>query len=254
MYLSLIIAAAALQRHSLTPHVVRLRGGQADGAPPSAGKALSREEVTTKLNSIPTFVIAGGDDKFIALDGRVVFFVDAAEAKEALALTSAGNPDMEGLHMVVLPLGTAFTACGGWIGEDPSDPGQGAVFCLRGPLQAVESSGDEVRRKMAAMGMDPGDEDSWLLPIFFSDDFQKPGMMPLFFCERDLDAGYERSGNPPGAGSLLDIDCMDLRALVASMMQSDAMPWAVFQLVASAESYELAKELKERDSEAADEE
>ena len=39
-------------------------------------------------------------------------------------------------------------------------------------------------------------------------------MMPLFFCQKDLEGGYVRAGNPPDGTSLLAVDCMDLQGLV----------------------------------------
>ena len=239
-----IMAASVSPKHegpSSRSSIHTLRGGSMDG------KALSRDEVTNKLNAVPTFVIAGDDDKFVALDGKICFFVDGAEAKEALELTASGNPDVPGLHLIPVPLGTAFTVCGGWLGEEPSTAAGDAIFVLQGPSDAIETKGEEVKQKAKAMGTDLGDiQDAWVLPVFFSDDFQMPSMMPLFFCQKDLEGGYVRAGNPPDGTSLLAVDCMDLRGLVTSMLHSDAMPWAMFQLVSSPASYDLARELREQ--------
>jgi len=209
--------------------MLRLRGGQ-------EGRALPRKEITAKLNQVPTFFIV--DDKGNAVplpseDGEpeIVFFIDVAEANTALALLSAGNPEAE-LRLAVLALGA---------GEESPTLSASRVV-LRGPSEAVEGRGEEVRRQLRQMGL-ADLADGWVLPVVCSDDFQTSQMMPLFFSEAELKAGWTRSGKPEAEAELLLTTAMDLRALVVNMANTDAMPWSRFQLVTSVEAYQLAQKL-----------
>jgi len=218
--------------------MLRLRGGQ-------EGRALPRKEITAKLNQVPTFFIV--DDKGNAVplpseDGEpeIVFFIDVAEANTALALLSAGNPEAE-LRLAVLALGAAFEEARGWPGEESPTLSASRVV-LRGPSEAVEGRGEEVRRQLRQMGL-ADLADGWVLPVVCSDDFQTSQMMPLFFSEAELKAGWTRSGKPEAEAELLLTTAMDLRALVVNMANTDAMPWSRFQLVTSVEAYQLAQKL-----------
>ena len=73
------------------PLLLRLRGGAdiPDGTGTSTGLRLSREEITAKLNRVPTFCIMQGDGSVISLpdpagaegDECCTWFLDAAEAQ-----------------------------------------------------------------------------------------------------------------------------------------------------------------------------
>jgi len=242
--LAMLPPACALSRGIKGSALWRLRGGDAidDGGADGGGR-LSHEDIEAKLNRVPTFCLVNADDQFVRMPGKdsieeVIFFIDAAEAIEALELNRAGNPEAE-LRLATLPLGAAFTACGGW----PDEPPRGAHYVLRGARAAVTAKGDEARAQLKAMGLNAMAESEWVLPLFMCDEFQTPQMMPLFFSEADFEAGWARAGHPPDEALFLVHTVMDLRALVVNMAHSDAMPWARFMLVASEASYELAQQI-----------
>ena len=95
------------------------------------------------------------------------------------------------------------------------------------------------------MGLAAAADAPWALPVYCCDDFQSPGLFPLFFSEADLEEGWARSGKPADEAMFLVHTVMDLRAYVANMLSNGAMPWETFQLVTSGKAYALAKELGE---------
>ena len=164
--------------------------------------------------------------------------------QEVLELTKAANTQLPGLRLAVMPLGSAFTLCDGWPGESPTTPPDSVSrFVLRGPLDAAQSKGDEVRGQLRGMGLESSASSAWVLPMFCTDDFQTEAMMPFFFSEAELVAGWVRMGRPEEEAMFFLHTVMDLRALVANMANSDEMPWSKFQLVTSAAAYELAQKL-----------
>lgn len=208
-----------------------------------------------KLNRLPTFAIVDAAGNFVGAEddqAEIVFFIDAAEASEALDVTRAAHEDEEGTngwHLAAVPLGSAFQICGGWCDEQPPPPSR---FVLRGPRAAVEAKGDEGRAQLAAMGLKEVAASSWVVPLYMSDDFQvgSPGsaaaeMFPVFFSESGLHAGWVRAGRPPEEAALLVHTVMELRVLALNMVNSGQMPWARFQLVSSEEAYKLAQTLQE---------
>ena len=213
-------------------HYATLRGG---GDGDDDGGKLSKEEVMTKLNSVPTFVIVDEESRLLNLqveDGedKVVFFIEAADAQETLALTSAGNPDLK-LRLAAIPLGTAFTAC-------ETSPGQ---YKLQGARTAIQSGGEEAERKLRQQGVEPG---SWVLPVFCSDDFQTPTVMPLFFSIETLEKAWVQSGRKEDEAMFLLKSIWDLRSMVLNMMNAEGMPWGKFQFCSDQSYYKLAEELQ----------
>ena len=93
------------------------------------------------------------------------------------------------------------------------------------------------------MGLPAMAASPWVLPVYCSDTFQTDDMMPFFFSEAEMAAGWVRSGRPADEAMLLLHSVMDLRTLVANMGHTDAMPWSKFQLVTSAKAYQLAQSL-----------
>ena len=114
------------------PFVLNLRGGAEDAAPPAAPSvaptALTPEEITEKLNRVPTFCIMQGDGSVISLpdpagaegDECCTWFTDAAEAQYTFKRVCAANPELvdEGLRLQTHGLGDVFAMCGG-SGRDP---------------------------------------------------------------------------------------------------------------------------------------
>ena len=215
-------------------HYATLRGGGYGGDDESGGK-LSKDEVMAKLNGVPTFVIVDEESRLLNLQGedgedKVVFFIEAGDAEETLAVTCAGNPELK-LRLAAIPLGTAFTAC-------ETSPDQ---YKLQGCRTAMELGGDEAAKKLRAQGVDPG---SWVLPVFCSDDFQTPTVMPLFFSTETLERAWVQSGRKEGEAMFLLKSIWDLRSMVLNMMNADGMPWSKFQFCSDQSAYKLAEALQ----------
>ena len=85
-----LLCAVAAAAAAVLPSrgMMRFRGGEDDSV---------RKEVLAKLNQFPTFCILNGEGQVIGLPNDegghdVCWYIDAAEAKELLELTVAGNP------------------------------------------------------------------------------------------------------------------------------------------------------------------
>ena len=220
----------------------------------AASASLSREEITAKLNAVPTFALLNKDDEVVMMqndDGTeaCLWFIDPGEAEATLAAATAANPDVEGLHLGVSPLGMAFSTCGGWIHEEgasgkggaPSAPaaangGFDGELRLQGSSPIVNKLAPQLREQLHAQGLEAG---GWQLPIFACDELQSPSAMPMFFSHADVSAAWELSGRlREDVPEQLTV--MDLRLLVHQMETSDAFPWAVVQFLCSPAAAELA--------------
>ena len=106
---------------STRARLIQLRGGQDGGEDDAAdNRRLGREEVETKLSSIPVFCILNEEAQFIGMsadDGaiEVAFYVEHEDATEAFELMKAASEDLAAdMRLGVLPLSAAFKICGGW--------------------------------------------------------------------------------------------------------------------------------------------
>lgn len=218
------------------PGMMRFRGGA----------KLTQEQVVNKLNRVPTFAIVDSNDNIVQMrkpDGTldICWFTDAGEAMQLLNLTMTANPNVEGLHMSVTPLGAAFELCGGW----PEAAGKArskavssdkGTLKLRGPRQELDVSESALEEQLQAQGIEPG---GWVLPVYFSSDFQSEGVMPLFFSASDFVSAWIRAGNSKEEVPKT-LAVMDIRMLVNQMLTTDELDWKIFQFVSSHTAYELA--------------
>lgn len=231
----------------------RLRGGDAE-----AETDPHREEIIARLNQFPTFCILNGEDQLIGLPNEqgghdVCWYADPAEAKELLALTQAGNPEDEGLHLGCTPLGNAFLMCGGWPGEGDDSKGawslksDDARYLLRGLRAGADEAAPTLRSQLEAQGIDCG---TWQFACYCHDDFQDEKMMYFFLSVAELQAGWVRNGRPE-----LEVPdepmMMDLRLLVGAMLKDDDVR-AKAQLVPTKEAYLLSQEIMKPAGAAAD--
>ena len=243
-----LVAGSTLR---VPPLVTNLRGGE-DGSdtaevkvPPP--KALTKEEIMTKLNGVPCFCITNQDGGIVGLsdaDGEtksVCWFTDAEEAKAILKAMSDANPDA-GLKLTCHGLGGAFTQCNGWGGEESktaaSAGGEEVELRLQGNHQLCKTTAPKLKKLLEDNGFDVG---CWQHPVFLCEKLASPQIMPVFLSPRDLAMVWEKSGRDK-EDLPKDVTVLDLRMLV-SQMQTDANPWSIFHLVASPDSIELAAEL-----------
>eukprot|EP00962_Isochrysis_galbana_P030808 scaffold10018_cov117-Isochrysis_galbana.AAC.7 len=87
-----------------------------------SGAALTRDEITEKLNAVPTFCLLNKDGFAVTVRGEdgsptCSWYTDPSEARAVLAAASRDNPTVPGLHLGVAPLGIAFR-CGRPRGEE----------------------------------------------------------------------------------------------------------------------------------------
>jgi len=224
--------------------LLRLRGGE-DAPPPSvAPTALSREEITAKLNGVPVFCILNKDGGVVSMPDRedtsksiCRWFVDANEAKAVLELAIQNNPQLTGLHMGVHGLGNAFKLCGGWPGDAP--PSGDASFRLLGNHQLVNQTAAQLAESLQAEAIEAG---PWFLPIFFSEQLQSKALFPVFFHPRDLAAAWVKAGRPEDSVPE-KLSMMDIRSFVAMMQKADN-PWQLVQFITSSDAVELANKLQ----------
>jgi len=151
------------------PLLLRLRGGAdiPDGTGTGTGLRLSREEITAKLNRVPTFCIMQGDGSVISLpdpagsegDECCTWFTDAAEAQYTFKRVCAANPELvdEGLRLQTHGLGEAFAMCGGW----PREEGEATTevtLRIKGPSALLKPVESQLVDALRQQGLDPG---SW---------------------------------------------------------------------------------------------
>ena len=151
------------------PLLLRLRGGAdiPDGTGTGTGLRLSREEITAKLNRVPTFCIMQGDGSVISLpdpagsegDECCTWFTDAAEAQYTFKRVCAANPELvdEGLRLQTHGLGQAFAMCGGW----PREEGEATTevtLRIKGPSALLKPVESQLVDALRQQGLDPG---SW---------------------------------------------------------------------------------------------
>lgn len=228
---------------------LRVRGGEA--APPEAPprNALTREEITEKMNAIPVFFIANDKGGMVGVRGKddgkeaICWFTDAQEAKAILEVMREHNPDVE-LHLGVHGLGTAFRICKGWPEDDsPSLQAGSSPFTgelrLQGNMPLTKETTPRLKEMLSDAGIDAG---AWQLPIFLCEELQSSSVLPVFLSPADLAATWEKSGRkkedmPEG------ITMMDLRMLVAQMQTEGPNPWRAIHFVASQAAYELVREV-----------
>lgn len=266
--LSLLVATVgATTLAGLRPQqTLRLRGGQEEASPPPPAEAsppppavpaaLTKEEITAKLNGVPTFCIMNGEGGVVSMrdpngseDAVCTWFTDANEARAVMASALKSNPTVTGLHLGVHGLGNAFSICKGWA-DEPEDKGLGEVkftgkgtegrsvsLRLQGNHGVVEQVGAQLTDILKQEGITPGD---WLLPIFVCEELQSSKIFPVFFHPEDvaktwLKAGRTKETTPE------NLKMMDLRSFVA-MLQKPDNPWHLVQFISSQESIELATE------------
>ena len=124
----------------------------------------------------------------------VCWYTDASEAKTILEMAISSNPSVEGLHLAVHGLGSAFAMCKGWPEEDGLDlQAQGSEFQGSLKLQGTHGLVKEIAPRLEALmkeqGMDAG---AWTLPIFICQELQGPSILPVFFHPADLTATWEK--------------------------------------------------------------
>ena len=215
--------------------VLRLRGG-ADGADDDDDE--TRKAIHAKLNACPVFCILSGENKPVGVraeDGSIemVWFTEPAEVQELFESMLLSDSAIDGLHLGCTPLGDAFEMCGGWDASEAAHAGRK----IQGPREVVDRTASALVAQLQAKGI----ESLWQLPLYCSDAFQSETLMPFFFSEAQLAAGWVRNGRPeedvPQAPLM-----MDIRTLVGAMQQ-DASVRAKAAPVSSPEAYELAREI-----------
>ena len=216
-----------------------LRGGSADA---DATPALTREEVSEKLNNIPTFAILNAEDQMISLGAAgaepcFTFYTDAVEVQAVLQQAAAANSALD-LHLGVTPLGIAFEMCGGWAqvgGEARSSSSQ--RFKLQGPSESL----DDPSKLVEQLEMRGINGARWLLPVFAAEAFHDLEMIPWFLSKADLAAGWVRTGRPE-LNVPEKLISMDIRDLVLRMQTAGStIPWRKVQLISSMQAIELAQ-------------
>ena len=210
---------------------------------PSAAKpaALTRQDIISKLNAVPTFCVLNGDSNIVAMEdpdgaGEVcTWFTDAEDARRMLASAKEQNPDVAAeLHLGVTPLGLALALALGWaeslfVGE----------LRLQGKPEVVGPMTAALRGQVEAQGEAPG---GWVLPTFCCDELQSPTIMPVFLSRADLVAAWVASGRSRETVPA-QLAVIELRVLVAQM-QTDAFAWSTVVFVGSPRAADLVREAK----------
>eukprot|EP00966_Prymnesium_polylepis_P054997 1271298-Prymnesium_polylepis.1 len=150
--------------------------------------ALSRQQIVEKLNQIPTFAVVNAQKQLVPINmdtedsaDSVAWYTDHTDAKGALAVAKAQNPDDE-LRLGVTPLGAAFAMVQGWTASNAASP----LRLQPSQLLATTFAG-VLQEQLETQGIDAG---GWRMPIFSCDELQSPRMLPLFLSRADLAATW----------------------------------------------------------------
>ncbi|KAL3892910.1 MAG: hypothetical protein SGPRY_014663 [Prymnesium sp.] len=211
--------------------------------------ALSRSEIVSKLNQVPTFAVVNSERQLMPVllptlsageggeggeEEVVAWFTDPSDAKGALALAKLRHPGVQ-LQLGVTHLGSAFALAAGWTPSNSAHP-------LRlQPSQLLQSSfKDTLMTQLQAMRIE---QTSWIMPIFSCEELQSSSMLPVFLSRADLAATWVAAGR--SKETLPDtVTVVDLRVLVERMM-TDSFDWSKVRLIASESAIELAQGAKQ---------
>jgi len=250
LLLAPLVYSTSLTSLKVSGNLRRLRGG--DDEPPTQGPepvALSRKEITAKLDQVPVFMLVGAEGGFVALQlkdsgGRaIVFFTEPDEATAVLNMTQASQTGDTKMKLACVGLGTAFKLCGGW-SDDTEELKEAfgefdGTVMIQGSHRLVSELDPKLKEMMQAEGMDEG---AYRLPVFICEELQGPAMLPVFMNPRQIVDVWKRSGRPE-ADLPTQFVVMDLRILVRDMGEPK-LPWDRVQFAASPEAVKLANELQ----------
>ena len=194
-----------------------------------------------KLNQVPVFGIANGDEQLMAAPDPesgtpvITFHLDITEAQASLASIQAANPSAA-MQLTTAPLGTAF--------EMSKQRTEDVIV----RLQPSQAELDGVRKTLG-FSKDEGFGDQ-PIPLFGSDElnFEIPQgpenpsggeMTPLFFGVSDFRAAWAASGQP--ADRLPGLQLTDLRTLAYNMEHDTSKDWGPILLIAPEASIEFVK-------------
>jgi len=127
--------------------------------------------------------------------------------------------------------------------EPPSDPDAPPKPDMRlmGNHALVNSTGGALRAMLLENAIEPG---CWQVPVFLCNELQSASIAPAFLRpsalkETWIAAGRKEEDLPS------DVMVVDLRLLVAQMLQTDANDWTRLHIVPDNEAVQLALELQE---------
>ena len=176
-------------------------------------RQLTVETLVEKMDAVPTFAImrdVNGSKRFVPMSfaddipaGKAApqvcaFFVDPAEAKQALNQARAACPDM---HLVLgaMPLGHAFALTVGWaeaIGEHP--------FTIRGSRELTKGTRQRVVQQLDEAGL----PSYWQIPVVVCEALSSPTVLPIFLSLESLADTWKAAGHegpPPRRLSIVDL-------------------------------------------------
>lgn len=251
-----VVDSASLSSLALRP-VHRLRGGSDETGAESGSepRVLTREEITQKLNAIPTFCVTNeqGQVAMMRMMGKglsskqtVCFFVDPEEAKMLLQAMQTAKPETK-LKLSCHGLGTAFEHCRGWqtatkeaMSDAAANDDDSPEMRLMGSAPVVNHTAPALQEGLREAGMDPG---CWTLPVFICQELQAKTIMPVFLSTTDIKDTWIKSGRAE-ADIPDNIQVIDLRMLVANMLTDDSNEWTRMHFISSPDAVALAMEVQ----------
>ena len=166
--------SVAMHLSSPASGMMRFRGGSDDMPGDSTEdppKALTKQEITDKLNAIPTFCMLNKDNNIVGTsdaEGKPTccWYTDPEEAQAVLAAMKEANPDAaDGLHMGCIPLGEAFKVCKGWpaeVGEEENEETKSINLKIQGTRRIGSEVIPALLKQLEEQEIDPG---CWQLPV-----------------------------------------------------------------------------------------
>jgi len=209
---------------------------QAAVGPQPKGKALSREEIISKMNTVPVFVVLNQGKDAVSIKDEatgietIFWHLEPFGAKAHLDAVVAQNPGVVGLHLGVMSLGVAYPLHAGW--EDAvstsTTPRTGATGGSRADAPA------KLRHRIVAepaAGID--------LPVYVCGELQNEQMMPVYFNKRDLASAWVSSGRSANSFTSDKLMAVELAKLVEDMQKPVYSLWHTVRFVTSGAAIEL---------------
>ena len=215
---------------------------------PDDSKALSGDEVVSKLNEVPCFCLLNGEKNIVGLQDPMdptgtleicCWFTDPNEAQSTLAQCKEANPAISSsLHLGVTPLGLAFAFSSGWVESESQFYGEKQV---RGSSVGFAEGQDAtalLREQAKAQGLDPR---SWHVPLFSCEELQSPQVAPLFLSRKALAEAWVVSGRKL-TELPQNLTVLDLGVVVHQMMQPGIFDWKTVHFVSERKAVQLVQE------------
>jgi hypothetical protein len=224
------------------------------GRPSQTTDKMSPEDIVEKLNAVPTFCLASGDNSLLTLKDLTdesgkrticAWFTDANQATEMLAQVKAHSPDLaDGLHLEITPLGVAYSFACGWA-ELPTNSDKQVHGSMESNAEGMSNLTELMRKQAVAHGLEA---QTWHVPLFSCAELVTPDRTPLFLSQKALAESWLVTGRKLGELDSVKIAMLDLGVIV-HQMRTGELDGTNFHFMAERRAVSLVKALTQPETE-----